>query len=84
MCSQNAGNGISETKILKIPWGACPMQIPLANSCLWYSAHTFGDRILSWGGGQGKWAFWQFCPTTEKSLKNALDDILVVAKPRLL
>jgi hypothetical protein len=24
------------------------------------------------GGGQGKWALWQFCPTTEESLKNAL------------
>jgi tetratricopeptide (TPR) repeat protein len=23
-------------------------------------------------GGQGKWALWQFCPTTEESLKNAL------------
>jgi hypothetical protein len=23
-------------------------------------------------GGQGKCAFWQLCPTTEKSLKNAL------------
>ena len=24
------------------------------------------------GGGQGKWALWQFRPTTEESLKNAL------------
>ena len=24
MCSQNAGNAISETQILKISWGACP------------------------------------------------------------
>ena len=24
------------------------------------------------GEGQGKWALWQFCPTTEESLKNAL------------
>jgi hypothetical protein len=32
---------------------------PLANLCLRHSAHTFGDRILSWGG-QGKWALWQF------------------------
>jgi hypothetical protein len=24
------------------------------------------------GGGKGKWALWQFCPTTEESLKNAL------------
>jgi hypothetical protein len=50
-----------------------PASTPLANSCLRYSAHTFGDRILCWGGGQGKWALWQFCPTTEESLKNALD-----------
>jgi hypothetical protein len=46
---------------------------PIANSWLRYSAHTFGDHILSWGGGgQEKWALWQFCPTTEESLKNAL------------
>jgi hypothetical protein len=25
------------------------------------------------GGGQEKWALWQFCPTTEESLKNALE-----------
>jgi hypothetical protein len=24
------------------------------------------------GEGQGKWALWQFCPTTEESIKNAL------------
>jgi hypothetical protein len=24
MCSQNAGNAISETQILNISWGACP------------------------------------------------------------
>jgi hypothetical protein len=24
------------------------------------------------GCGQGKWALWQFCPTTEESLKNAM------------
>ena len=71
MCSQNAGNAISETHILEISWEDMP-QTPLADSCLRYSAHTFGDRILSWGGGQGKWALWQFCPTTEESLKNAL------------
>ena len=45
---------------------------PLANSGLRHSAHTFGDHTLSWGGGQGKLALWQFCPTTEESLKNAL------------
>jgi hypothetical protein len=71
MCSQNAGNAISETHILEISWEDMP-QTPVANSCLRYSAHTIGDRILSWGGGQGKWALWQFCPTTEESLKNAL------------
>jgi hypothetical protein len=32
---------------------------PLANLRLRHSAHTFGDRILSWGG-QGKWALWKF------------------------
>jgi hypothetical protein len=45
-----------------------PASTPLAKSCLRYSAHTFGDRIML-GGGQGKWALWQFCPTTEESLK---------------
>jgi hypothetical protein len=50
MCSQNAGNAISETQILKISWGGhAPRFNPLANSCLRYSAHTFGDRILCWG-----------------------------------
>jgi hypothetical protein len=28
---------------------------------------------LGEGGGQEKWALWQFCPTTEESLKNALE-----------
>jgi hypothetical protein len=45
----------------------------LANSCLWYSAPTFGDRILPRrGGGRRERALCQFCPTTEESLKNAL------------
>jgi hypothetical protein len=71
-CSQNAGNVISETQILKISWGACP-QTPLANSSLRFSAHTFGDRKLSWGRTRkmGPLAV-LFCPTTEESLKNAL------------
>jgi hypothetical protein len=43
MCSQNAGNAISETQILK---------------------HT----IL--GGGQGKWALWQFCPPLKNRTGN--------------
>jgi hypothetical protein len=45
-------------KFLKISWGSMPPD-PLANLRLRHSAHTFGDRILSWGG-QGKWALWQF------------------------
>jgi hypothetical protein len=49
MCSQNAGNAISDRDPnFKNFLGACP-QIPLAISCLRYSAHTFSDRILSWG-----------------------------------
>jgi hypothetical protein len=44
-----------------------------SNSCLRHSAHTC-DRILSSGDGKGKWAaIWQFFPTTDESLKNALD-----------
>ena len=51
-----------------------PALTPLANSRLRYSAHTFGDRMRIYyaGGGQEKWALWQFFPTTEESLKNAL------------
>jgi hypothetical protein len=52
MFSQNTGNAISETQILKISWGHAPAQTPLANSCLRYSPHTLGDRILSWGEGK--------------------------------
>jgi hypothetical protein len=82
MCSQNSGNAISETQILKISWGGDmpPALTPLANSRLRYSAHTFGDRMRIYyaGGGQGKWALWQFCPTTEESLKNALVLLAVV------
>jgi hypothetical protein len=59
MCSQNAGNAISETQL----------QPPLDNSCLLYSAHTFGDRILCWGEGKENGPFGT---TTEQSLKNAL------------
>ena len=39
------------------------------------------------GGGQGKWALWQFCPTTGKSLKNALpslENFIVVTWIQLL
>jgi hypothetical protein len=71
MFSQNAGNAISETQILKISWGACP-QTPLANSCLLYSAHTTAIAYYPGGKASRKWALWQICPTTEESLKNAL------------
>jgi hypothetical protein len=57
-------NAISGTQIL---------EPSLANSSLRYSAHTFGDRILSWGRARREWALWQFCPTlTKESLKNVL------------
>jgi hypothetical protein len=46
MCPQNARNAISGTQISLEP--------SLANSSLRYSAHTFGDRILYPGGGQGE------------------------------
>ena len=38
-------------QISKISWGGDipPALTPLANSCLWYSVHTFGYRILCWG-----------------------------------
>ena len=53
-------------------------QTPLVNSCLRYSANTFGDRILSWGEARKmSWALWQFRPTTEESLKNALINICI-------
>ena len=45
--------------VSKFPGRACP-QTPVANFCLRYSAHAFGDRILSWGtegkenGSQGR------------------------------
>ena len=69
MCSQNAGNAISETQILKFS-GACP-RTPLVISWLWYSAHTFGDRILpSWGEGKENGPFGSFA--TKESLKNTL------------
>jgi hypothetical protein len=66
MCSQNAGNAISETQILNISWGGCPQTPPpsqLTSLC----------TIL---GGRREWARWQFCPTTEESLKNALENLL--------
>ena len=75
MCSQtDAGNVISEKKILKFPGEHAPSSIPLANSCLRYSAHIFGARILCWGRARkmGPLAVLPNCPTTEESLKNAL------------
>ena len=51
--------------------GSMPPDI-LADSCLRYSAHTFGDRILPRGEGKERMGPWQFSPTTEESLKNAL------------
>ena len=48
-------------KFKKSPGGACP-QTPLANSCLRYSAHTFGDRILSWGEGKENGPFDSLAP----------------------
>jgi hypothetical protein len=39
---------------------------PLANSCLRYSAHTFGDRILSWGEGKKNGPFASFTPPLKK------------------
>jgi hypothetical protein len=61
MCFQNAGNAISETHILEISWEGIP-QTTLANWCLRYSAHTFGDRILSWGEGKENGPFGSFSP----------------------
>jgi hypothetical protein len=50
--------------------------------------NCFGDRILySGGGGRGNGALWQFYPTTEESLKNALPDRearLVSSAPSIL
>jgi hypothetical protein len=54
MCPQNARNAIWGTQILKPS---------LANSSQRYSAHTFGDRILSWWRARREWALWQFCST---------------------
>jgi hypothetical protein len=72
MCSQSAGNAISETQILKMSWGAYP-QTPLANSFVYAIAYYPGGRA------RRKWALWQFCPTTEKSLKNALSILFCVS-----
>ena len=69
MSSQNAGNAISETQILKI-W----VSTPPAKSVSRTGVTLLTPSAIAYyaGGGQGKWALWQFCPTTEESLKNAL------------
>ena len=43
--------------------------MPLANSCLRYSAHTFGDRILSRGEGKENGPFGSFAPPLKNPLK---------------
>jgi hypothetical protein len=58
--------------------GVCP-QTSLANLCLRHSPHNFGDHLLPWGRSQGKLALWQFCPTTEESLKNALSSTVTLS-----
>jgi hypothetical protein len=66
MCSQNAGNAISETQNLKISWGGA------TRAC---GTRVTPSAIAYYPGGRArrKWALLQFCPTTEESLKNALD-----------
>jgi hypothetical protein len=72
MRSQNTGNAISETQILKISWGACrPPDRPCYLVPAVLGSHLRRSHTIL-GEGQGKWALWQFCPTTEESLKNAL------------
>ena len=75
MCSQNAGNATLETRILKIIWG-CPQTPPsYSNSVpVVLGSHLGQSHIILGKGGQGKQALWQFCPTTEESLKNALTE----------
>ena len=75
MRSQNAGNAISESQILKISWGACPARPPLLSRAC--GTRLTPSAIAYYpGGGQGKWALWQFCPTTEESLKKCTVEIL--------
>ena len=62
-----------DSNLKKFPVGGIP-PYPLANSCLRHSPRT-SHTIL--GGGQGKWPPWQFCPTTEESLKNALSQLVL-------
>jgi hypothetical protein len=67
MCSQNAGNAISKTQILKFSGGMRPD--PLAISLLWYSVHTFGDRILPWEEGKENGPFGSFSPPLKNPKK---------------
>jgi hypothetical protein len=46
----------------------------LANSCLWYSAPTFGDRILPRGGGRREWALYP-----NSLFTNSIGDIVATA-----
>jgi hypothetical protein len=65
-------NVFSESSLKISWWGTCPqLQLPwLTRAC---GTLLTPSAIAYYAGiGQGKWALWQFCPTTEKSLKNAL------------
>jgi hypothetical protein len=42
---------------------------PLAISCLRYSAHTFGDRILSWEKSKENGPFGSFAPPLKNPQK---------------
>jgi hypothetical protein len=71
----------TETQISKISCVSMPPDpsiqlVPAALGSHLQRSHT----IL--GRGQGKWALWQFCPTTEESLKNALRSGVEV-RPRI-
>ena len=51
--------------------GACP-QIPPPPKLTRSGGTRLTPSAIAYtilGGGQGKWALWQFCPTTEESLK---------------
>ena len=71
MCSQNAGNAISQRPIFKIFPGVHAPKPPSQLGPAVLGSHLRRSHTVL-GGGQGKWALWQFCPTTEESLKNAL------------
>ena len=83
MRSQNAGNAISESQILKISWGHARPGPPCYLVPAVLGSHLRRSHTIL-GEGQGKWALWQFCPTTEESLKNALVDNLTEEGQRFL